>query len=204
MHERLTSAARRKLERRLTEVDGQLRHAEDQTAWIAPLGLRIARRAGRVEKTVDSAGAVYAQERVHAVRIAVKQLRYALELAHETGLARVARAIRTTRAVQDTLGRLHDLEMLQTETAEVVAMTPADAEWTAEVAHLGHDLERQCRELHGRYVRRRPALLDVCQTAHVVAEKILKGPRRVERGRALKMTLPRVSRRTRRTAIGRV
>ena len=44
---------------------------------------RVARRAASLKAAIDEAGAVYLPERLHAVRIAVKKLRYAVELEHE-------------------------------------------------------------------------------------------------------------------------
>lgn len=204
MRGRLDGVGTRKLDRRLAEIDQQLRHARDREAWIRGLGLRIARRTKRVERAIDAAGAVYAPERVHAVRIAVKKLRYAIEFAHHTGQARVARSIRVLRGIQDTLGRLHDLEVLQALAGELSAMPAPDAAWVAELEGLRHDLERQCRQLHGRYIRRRAALVEACGVAQSVSATLVIPARgRDTPSRVLKMSLVGPARQVRRTASGR-
>ena len=64
--------------------------------WLSALQARLARRAGRVLVAIEAAGAVYAPEPLHGVRIAVKKLRYAAELArrtrHASGLPPISRS----------------------------------------------------------------------------------------------------------------
>ena len=55
--------------------------------WRGALALRIARRGRRLEKAIEQAGQIYAPEALHQVRIAAKKLRYALEIADESGAA---------------------------------------------------------------------------------------------------------------------
>src|SRR3712207_6954937 len=50
--------------------------------------------------------------RSHEVRIAVKKLRYALELVRELSGSRATAHLRTLKKVQDLLGRMHDFEIL--------------------------------------------------------------------------------------------
>ena len=64
---------------------------------------------------------MYAPERLHAVRIAAKKLRYGLELAADSGLKQAAPHVRTIKRAQDMLGKLHDLQVLQTHVAAVQA-----------------------------------------------------------------------------------
>ena len=49
---------------------------------------RLARRVDWLDTAVSDAGSVFAVDRLHQVRIAAKQLRYALELIHEFGGSR--------------------------------------------------------------------------------------------------------------------
>jgi CHAD domain-containing protein len=72
-------------------------------------------RARDLGIAVADAGAILIVERVHAVRIAAKRLRYALELIGELRLARTATLVSSLRAMQDVLGQLHDLDVLRTD-----------------------------------------------------------------------------------------
>ena len=76
-------------------------------------------RAQALGDAVADAGAILIVDRVHAVRIAAKRLRYALELTGELRLARTAALVSSLRAVQDVLGELHDLDVLRAEAARL-------------------------------------------------------------------------------------
>ena len=54
---------------------------------------------------------MYVPQRLHDVRIAVKKLRYAAELADETTGKRITGDVAALKAAPDLLGRLHDLEV---------------------------------------------------------------------------------------------
>jgi CHAD domain-containing protein len=129
---------------------------------------RAARRAVRLRSAIESAGSMYLPDRLHDVRIAVKKLRYALELGRSAGHSRASTRLRTLKAVQDLLGRMHDLEVL---IARVRAVQGAPAAPTlslsADLDRLVRRLETECRQLHGYYMSLRKALLTVCR--HVAA-----------------------------------
>src|SRR5262245_21929774 len=78
----------------------------------AEVRARAARRAQRVTVAMENAAGLYLPDRLHELRIAVKKLRYTLELAQRPGSSRGAGPIRTLRKLQDLLGRMHDLEVL--------------------------------------------------------------------------------------------
>jgi CHAD domain-containing protein len=131
-------------------------------AWLWALEARLARRAGRVRGTIETAGAVYAPERLHGVRIAVKKLRYAGELAAEATHKRVAAHIAVLKAAQDRLGRLHDLEMLLVRAREAQAtLSPPDLTVWRDLGSLVHAVEDDCRQLHARYMRDRADLVAI-------------------------------------------
>lgn len=155
-----------KLSRRLREVSDALAIPAPGHAWRAALATRIVRRARRLEKAIDQAGQIYAPEALHVVRIAAKKLRYALEIADESGAAPCAQTVRAIKRVQDTLGRLHDLQVLQHHVADVVAK-PRSRRSTpdAALAALARSIEDECRQLHGRYVAMVPHLLEAAETA---------------------------------------
>ena len=89
---------------------------------------------------------MYAPERLHAVRIAAKKLRYGLELAADSGLKQAAPHVRTIKRAQDMLGKLHDLQVLQTHVAAVQAEPRAGGAPSREALEdLARHIEDQCR-----------------------------------------------------------
>ncbi len=85
--------------------------------WRRALGTRLLQRSKRLIAAMDEAGHMYSPERLHSVRIAVKKLRYGLELAADSGVKVATPQVRTMKRVQDVLGKLHDLQVLQTHIA---------------------------------------------------------------------------------------
>jgi CHAD domain-containing protein len=166
MLERIAKVSMHKLSRRLREVAAAIASPTPGHAWRAALATRIVRRARRLEKAIDQAGQIYAPEALHVVRIAAKKLRYALEIADESGAAPCAAAVHAIKRVQDTLGRLHDLQVLQHHVADVAAMPrPRRATPDAALATLSRLIEDECRQMHGRYVAAIAPLLEAAQTA---------------------------------------
>lgn len=153
MLQRLEDVDQEKLERRLHAVRDALAHPAPEHNWRAALALRIARRGRRLERAIDEAGQIYAAESLHRVRIAVKKFRYALEIADESGAASCTLALRVLKRAQETLGRLHDLQVLHHHVAAVGA-APRNRRATpdAALAVLSRLIEDDCRHLHGRYV----------------------------------------------------
>lgn len=149
-----------RLERRLAHVGECLAAADDRAArarWHEALGLRLARRADELALRCHLASLVYDSERLHAIRIAAKKLRYVLEIAGELRLAAAARALKTLKRHQDTLGYLHDLDVL----AAFAATLPA-----AGVREAQQAWAREARALHARHLRGRNALLRVADLVH--------------------------------------
>lgn len=159
MLERLESVDTGKLTRRLQAVRQALVHPATGHSWRAALALRIATRSRRLEKAIEQAGQIYAPEPLHHVRIAAKKLRYALEIADESTVAPCAPTLKVIKRVQDALGRLHDLQILQHHIAAVGA-APRGRRSTpdAGLAILSRLIEDECRHLHGRYVGQLPLL----------------------------------------------
>jgi CHAD domain-containing protein len=155
-----------KLGRRLGAVRLALMHPTPGHGWRTALALRIAKRGRRLEKAIAEAGQIYAPEPLHQVRIAAKKLRYALEIADESGAAPCAATLRVIKRVQDALGRLHDLQILQHHIAAVGA-APRGRRSTpdAGLAVLARLIEDECRHLHGRYVSLLPALHEAVASA---------------------------------------
>ena len=181
MDQRLGQVNTAKLKRRLQSVRDALGNPTPGHNWRAVLALRIARRARRLQRAIDHAGQVYAAQALHDVRIAAKKLRYALEIADESGGAPCALPLRTIKRLQDTLGRLHDLQVLQHHVAIVAATHRRSSD--AGLGVLSRLIEDECRHLHGRYIG---VLLDVQQAAETARRDV---PVKLTARRAAKMTL---------------
>jgi CHAD domain-containing protein len=190
MHERLEDVDIDKLSRRLISVREALRQPSPNHNWRSVLASRIATRGRRLDTAIHDAGQIYAPEALHRVRIATKKLRYAVELADESGAVPSALLVRTLRRVQDTLGRLHDLQMLQHYIAEVGA-APHASRLTpdAGLGILSRLIEDECRHLHGRYVAMLPALTDTVEKARRDVAVRLTDASRARSARSAKMTL---------------
>jgi CHAD domain-containing protein len=188
MLKRLQHVDTAKIDRRLHSVKDALLQGTAHHAWRATLAVRVARRARRLARAIEEAGQVYAAQPLHEVRIASKKLRYALEIADDTGAAPCAKAVRTLKRVQELLGRLHDLQLLQ-HYAAAVGAAPRRRRTTPDVAlaALTRLAEDECRHLHARYVAQVPALAEVIEIARRDVPARLTARRAA---RAMKMSLP--------------
>ena len=201
---RVSSTNARKVERHLAEVAKALGMRQQSDGWAQTLAVRMTRRAQRVREAVAEAASLYVAERVHAVRIATKKLRYALEFAGDTGEGRTKTATSQLKAVQDTLGRLHDLEVLQSLIQDLPLPADRQQSWVGQLEVLRLDLAGECRRLHGDFVATQPALLEICQMALELAARIWaeRGGDRSS-GRVLKMSLADPSGQGKQLASGR-
>jgi CHAD domain-containing protein len=124
---------------------------------------RAARRAVALRAAMENAAGIYLPDRLHEVRIAVKKLRYALEIARDLSGSRATARIRTLKRVQDLLGRMHDLEMLIARTRAIQSRAGApNLKLSADLDRLVRRLENECRRLHVRYMNERKALRGIC------------------------------------------
>jgi len=167
--ERLPQESLERVARKLDHVVQALRRGEGSQAdrrkpgrlrtasWA--IDARVVRRAERLGEALNGATAVYLPERLHGVRIALKKLRYALELSNALGHKDFAPSLRTLKRAQDILGRMHDVQVLIDRVREVQAslMPPNLAVWRHMDA-LVVALDEMCRVLHARYLRVRPSV----------------------------------------------
>jgi CHAD domain-containing protein len=174
-----------KLTRRLQSV-AEAVGGDTREHWRQLLAGRLAKRSKLLSEQVEKAGQLYAPEQLHRVRIATKKLRYALELAADARVAGAAALVSTLKRVQTTLGRLHDLQVLQSHVMAVQAEAAARTSIQEGLAALAGRIEEQCRILHGQYVRLAPKLLE---TSQIVRTNI--APALASRKRPLKMSLAR-------------
>jgi CHAD domain-containing protein len=151
---------------------------------------RAAKRAERLRAAIDNAAGIYLPDRLHKVRIAVKKLRYSIEIAQQVAAPRRGRPAtrqRSARSVkgqiavlkraQDLLGRMHDLEVLIARTRAVQGSPGAPSlRLSGDLDRLVRRLETDCRQLHGHYMAARSQLLDLCDRVTVAAERPAQRP----------------------------
>src|SRR5262245_3533537 len=110
------------LQERITHAQRSLRlRARNRLGWQQTLREHVAARSKAVRDAVQHAGGICFPKRSHGVRIAVKKLRYALELEDAIGEWHPVKAVRRLKRVQDTLGEAHDR---QTAIARLDALDP--------------------------------------------------------------------------------
>ena len=131
----------------------------------APARERVTRRARRLAAAIENAAGLYLPDRLHDVRIAVKKLRYTLEVGsadpRRSARRNIAR-LRTLQHAQDLLGRMHDLEVLIARTRSIQSSPGASTlKVSADLDRLVRRLETECRQLHGHYMATRPTLLSL-------------------------------------------
>jgi CHAD domain-containing protein len=200
MLKRLEQVNTDKLDRRLAFVGETLAESDSQE-WRGALGSRLMKRQKALRAAIDDAGQMYAPEKLHQVRIASKKLRYAMELALDAGIKSASGPLRTVKRAQDTLGRLHDLQVLQHHVAAVQA-SPAGKAPSGGLEIVNRALEDRCRHLHASYIATIPKLNEVVDAVRSVVVPQLAARARTPL-RALKMTLKqRNARRAARVAAG--
>jgi CHAD domain-containing protein len=140
--------------------------------WRWAIDARVRHRAGKLKEAVAAAGNVYLAGRVHAVRIAIKKFRYAVELESEASseTAWTPQLVALKRR-QQLLGRLHDRQVLVDRVRQVQAALaqPEPGVWRALDAMLA-SLENECRRMHARYLRDAPALVALCDEIAAAGE----------------------------------
>jgi CHAD domain-containing protein len=187
MLKRLAQVNVSKLDKRLVTMGEVLAQAEGE-GWREALGSRLVKRVKALAVAMSAAGRMYSPEQLHDVRIAAKKLRYGMELAFDAGVKAAAAPLRSVKRVQETLGKLHDLQVLQTHVAAVQAGPRTQTPPNAGLEIVARALEDQCRHLHARYVAGLPRFADVLDATRtaVVPGLVSRGRRQP---RAIKMSL---------------
>lgn len=197
---KLQKLSLKKIERTLDAVLEQAA-GQESSEWRRVLAVRLSRRAARLRAAASEAGAIYVPERLHAVRLASKKLRYALEIAAEVGVAGAAKLAATVRRTQVTLGHLQDRHVLLRQINDAAAAdqdTDTSTERRQGLMTLASRLEQSGRELHGDFLSQRDALAAAAATVRQEIVPQLLRPRRARARAALKRPAARVdSRRTR-------
>ena len=157
--------------------DGESR--EHRRGWRWAIDARVARRAATLREAIADAGSLYIPERLHDVRIALKKLRYAIEVSAEASGDDRRAELRVLKRTQTVLGKLHDLQVLidRARRAQADVETPDLAMWR-DFDQLLAALEQACRRLHARYVRDRASIVAVCDKHVGKAERTKAASRR--------------------------
>jgi CHAD domain-containing protein len=160
-----------RLASKLDKLVGDLRGAEQASSktaarsWRWAIDARVASRASRLSAAMHDAGALYLPERLHVVRIALKKLRYAVELSAELAGGKTDGGLRALKRGQDLLGRMHDLQMLIDRGRQVQAsLAPPNLTVWRDLDALLLSLDDDCRRLHARYMRARDTLMALTDT----------------------------------------
>ena len=167
LRRRMNEAARK---RRMATARGKPRDGSGSADAVE----RVARRAARLRATIESAGSIYLSDRLHEVRVAVKKLRYATEVACRLRGSRAEASIRRLKEAQDLLGRMHDLEVLIARVRDVQASRAPTLRLSSDLDRLVRRLENECRQLHGQYMTSRRALLAICDRAEAAQARARK------------------------------
>lgn len=115
---------------------------------------RVHAHAVRLDRSIEHASGVYFPNRVHRVRIAVKKLRYSVELAVATGVWRPMHVVGDLKRAQATLGDLHDIQVLVDHLDQLL---PDDA-LRSQAASFRSALQAQSSPLHASYLSTRDRL----------------------------------------------
>jgi CHAD domain-containing protein len=119
--------------------------APDRATLNQAMTARRQSRAALLAATLQALGTLYVPDRLHAVRLAAKKLRYSLETQRAVRRSAVARDIRVLAGMQEQLGHLHDLQILQDRLRAIPRQAAA-----TELRRMIADLELECRALHAR------------------------------------------------------
>lgn len=127
-------------------------------AWQVVLARRLLKRTERLRRAVTDAGVLFVSDRLHTVRVALKRLRYAVELAGELSGRKLEATLDELKNCQDTLGELHDLDMLMSYVSGAQE-GEIDPHLQASLDMLQTKLETERHVLHARYLAQQPSLL---------------------------------------------
>ena len=148
---------------KLESVAKDLRDLKPSRGWQWAVDARVSRRAETLTQALDEAGSLYLPERLHQVRIALKKLRYAIEVAAESAGTKPSADVRALKRHQDILGRLHDLQVLIDRIRQMQpSLAPPDVTMWRKIDALIPSLEDECRRLHAKFVSQQGAIRALC------------------------------------------
>ena len=183
------------LVQRLAAIPRALDATPAHLEWARVLEDRISHRARRVAKALGRCGTMYAPDRLHRARLAIKKLRYTLELAADAKLAVAGGgAIEALRVAQGRFGRLHDLQVLGGH-VERLAGEVGRAALGKPLVRLATAVERACREEHAAMLPLLPPLAELArEVQHAGPEGVVRPVRMLRAGAASTRPSKRVAR----------
>lgn len=126
---------------------------------------RRRRRARALLSHLATLGTLYVPDHLHAVRLASKKLRYALEWERDIGRRAWTRERQMLERVQDQLGEWHDRLVLQEQLHRLRRTEDGHRLTHADFRQMAAQLERECRAGHAAILARRPALTRLAKRA---------------------------------------
>ena len=161
----LASARRESAEVDLTKLRARIEAAAQELAQAAPSDAAtvavlatISRRLRHLSDALREAGTVYGVDALHQARLCAKKLRYALEGGSGAlGLPARRLAQGPLKRLQQRLGALHDLQVLQQYVRAAVARGTS-VQMAADLARMDQVIELDCRKRHARIIARRPGV----------------------------------------------
>jgi CHAD domain-containing protein len=143
----------------------RIRVAEIRGLALGAAKVRRAKRATTLLRDLSSVGAVYVPDQLHALRIATKKLRYALEWEQQIGGKAWVRERRLLEAAQEELGDWHDRLILQERVHRLRRSGDHSRVTAGDYKHMAADLERECRARHASMLARVPGLTRIAMAA---------------------------------------
>jgi CHAD domain-containing protein len=117
---------------------------------------RKRRRAGALRESLRALGTLYVPDRLYAVRLAAKKLLYCLEVERSLPRVAVSRDLQTLESIQEHLGLLHDLQMLQSRLRSTAKEAGVSRSALVHLHRMGKDVETECRGLHAAVIAKTP------------------------------------------------
>jgi CHAD domain-containing protein len=146
-----------------------LRTRLTSSGWRSQIRRLAVERSRTALDAIAHATGVYFPKRVHSARIAIKQLRYAGEIALRTGFGDMQSAVTALKRAQQTLGDLHDRQALADSLTDYAKHDGVDRE---HIKLTGQVLQGDLVNLHSEYLCRREALRESCSEIDRVAHRI--------------------------------
>ena len=162
-----------------------LRRRLTNTGWREQLRHLLQARAHNALEAIVHATGIYFPRRAHGARIAIKQLRYAVEIAQATGHSELQQPGKTLRKGQEILGDLHDRQELSDTLAGYRKEEGVDPEHVQLAQQV---MEREVTQLHAEYLSRRSALRDACEEVDRAASSDRRHGQAAAVGAALAVT----------------
>lgn len=162
----LANARRRRAVAQLRSLLPEVTTAESRRAVTEAAVHRRRTRATALAKDLRHLGTLYVPDQLHAVRLATKKLRYALEWEQQIGRRAWVRERQLLEKAQEALGAWHDVLILQ----ERLHRLRRSRDWprltTSDLKHMAAQLERECREHHALVLAMCPALARLAKAAN--------------------------------------